>query len=90
MKQAKAERKQKMNDFITRQIRTYVPMAVGALVAWVATLGLNLDAETQTGLVVALTGFIQALYYLVVTSLAKKFPKIEILLGSSKTPEYNK
>lgn len=77
-----------MSDFVTRQIRTYVPLAVGALISWLATIGLTLDAETQAGLVVALTGTTQALYYLLASLLARKFPKLEVLLGSKKAPEY--
>jgi uncharacterized membrane protein (DUF441 family) len=80
--------KKKMSDFITSQIRTYVPIVVGALVAWLATLGLNLDASTQTGLVVALTGVTQALYYLIIRLIEKKYPKVGVLLGSAKSPEY--
>jgi hypothetical protein len=84
----KKERKKKVNDFITRQIKTYVPIAVGAFIAWLATLGMDLDAETQSGLIVFLTGLSQALYYALVVFLARKFPKLEILLGSIKRPDY--
>ena len=77
-----------MNDFVIRLIRTYVPILAGALVAWLLTLGVAVDVETQPGLVIAFTGLLQAAYYTLVTLLAKKFPKIEILLGSKKTPEY--
>lgn len=45
-----------MNNFVTSQIRTIVPIIVGALVSWLITLGIELDADTQTGLVVFLTG----------------------------------
>ena len=77
-----------MSDFVTRQIRTWTPIAVGAVVSWLLTLGVELDTDTQTGLVIALTGLLQALYYTVVTLIAKKFPWAEALLGSTKAPEY--
>lgn len=77
-----------MSDFVTSQIRTYVPILIGGLVAWLATLGLELDANTQTGLVVSLTGILQALYYLLARILEQKFPWAGVLLGSKKQPEY--
>jgi uncharacterized membrane protein (DUF441 family) len=78
-----------MNSFVTSLIRTYVPIGVGAVIAWLATLGLQLDAETQTSLVIALTGIIQAAYYFIARWIEKRFPQIgTILLGSSKAPVY--
>lgn len=80
-----------MNNFITSQIRTYVPMAVGAVVAYLATLGLDLDANTQSGLIIALTGVLQALYYLVARVVERKWPQVGgLLLGSAKQPTYKK
>ena len=84
------EKRKQMSNFITGLIRTYVPIIVGALVAWLATIGLQLDAESQTGLIVALTGLLQALYYLIVRWLETKFPKAGILLGKATVPEYKK
>lgn len=69
-------------------IRTWVPIAVGAGISWLATLGLNIDAETQAASVVALTGVIQAAYYTVVRLLESKYPAVGWLLGSAKTPSY--
>ena len=88
LKISKKERKKEMNDFVTGLIRTYVPIIVGAVVAWLLTLGIDLDAETQAGLVIALTGVLQAAYYTLIRLVAKKFPWVESLLGSSKKPEY--
>lgn len=69
-------------------IRTWVPIAVGAVISWFATIGLNIDAETQAASVVALTGVIQAAYYTVVRLLESKYPAVGWLLGSAKTPSY--
>ena len=77
-----------MSNLIISQIRTYVPIIVGALVAWLLTLGVQLDAETQAGIIVALTGILQALYYFVVRLLEQKWPKIGVLLGSTSKPIY--
>lgn len=77
-----------MTNFVLSLIRTYVPIAVGAVVAWLVTLGVEVDVNTQAGLVVALTGVLQAVYYTVVRLLEKKFPKVGVLLGSATTPTY--
>jgi len=84
----KEKKRKKMTDFITSQIRTWVPIAVGAIISWLATLGLQIDSNTQAAIVIALTGLIQAAYYTVVRLLEKKFPKLGILLGTPKTPSY--
>lgn len=77
-----------MNNFVLSLIRTYVPIAVGAVVAYLVTLGIELDPETQAGLVVSMTGVLQASYYLVARLLEKKFPQLGVLLGSSQKPVY--
>ncbi len=79
-----------MNDTITSLIRTYVPIVVGALISWLITLGVEVSAEAQTGLVVALTGIVTAAYYTIVRALEKKVPWLGVLLGSAKQPEYTK
>ena len=77
-----------MTDFITSLIRTYVPIAVGAFLGFLATLGLEVDAGVQTSLVVAITGLLQGLYYLVARLLETRWPQLGFLLGSTKKPEY--
>ncbi len=80
-----------MSDFVISQIRTFTPIIVGALISFLATVGLQLDTDTQASLVIALTGVLQALYYFIARLLEKKFPKLGgILLGSSATPTYDK
>lgn len=79
-----------MTDFVTGLIRTYVPIAVGVFITWVATLGVELDATTEAGLIAGLTGVLIAVYYTVVRFLAKKWPFLEVLLGSQATPTYDK
>lgn len=77
-----------MNDFVISLVRTYVPIFVGSFVAYLATKGIELDAQTSASLVVFLTGTIIAVYYGVVRLVEKRFPQAGILLGSTKTPEY--
>ena len=78
-----------MSNFITSLIRTYVPIAVGAIASFLLTSGIEIDANAQLGLVTFLTAVLQGAYYLVARLLEKKFPSIGgLLLGSSKKPEY--
>jgi hypothetical protein len=82
------KKKMQLSNQLTGLIRTWVPIAVGAVISWFATIGLNIDAETQVASVVALTGVIQAAYYTVVRLLESKYPAVGWLLGSAKTPSY--
>lgn len=76
-----------MNTLVLSLIRTYVPILIGGLVAWLLTIGVDLDAEAQAGLIVALTGVLQAVYYTAVRLLEQRFPGVGVLLGSAKTPD---
>lgn len=88
---AQEARRQNMRDTITSFIRTYVPIAVGALISLLTSINIDVDAQTQTALIVALTGLIQAAYYALARLIEKKYPFIgRILLGSSKQPTYEK
>lgn len=77
-----------MNDLAISFIRTYVPIAVGSFISWLATKGLSLDAQTSAGLITFLTGLIIAAYYGIVRLLERKFPQVGLLLGAAKKPEY--
>ena len=77
-----------MTNFFTSLTRTYVPIIVGAFAAWLITVGIELDANSQAGLIVALTGLLQGVYYLVVRLLERKFPQLGVLLGSTQKPVY--
>lgn len=77
-----------MNDIITSLVRTYVPVIVGSVIAWLAARGINVDEATSGAAVTALTGAIILAYYTIIRLLERKFPKIGVLLGSAKKPEY--
>lgn len=78
-----------MSDFVTSLIRTYVPIAVGAVASYLLTAGIEIDANAQLGLVTFITALLQGVYYLVARLLERKMPSIGgLLLGSSKKPEY--
>lgn len=78
-----------MSNFVVSLIRTYVPIVVGALASYLLTLGIELDANAQLGLVTALTALLQGLYYVVARSLEKWVsPKFGLLLGVASKPKY--
>ena len=76
-----------MGDFVTSLIRTYVPILVGQVAAWLALKGVQLDEQTVVAATAALGGLLSAVY-LVVRLIEQKFPQIGVLLGSTKKPEY--
>lgn len=78
-----------MSNTILSLVRTYVPVAVGALAAWLLSLGVELNPEAQTGLTVFLTGLIIAAYYTLARLAERKWPSLGFLLGSSKQPVYD-
>lgn len=80
-----------MNDFFISQIRTFVPLAVGAVLSWLATKGVHPDitqADMATAITV-LTGLLTALYYTVVRLLERFVSaKFGWLLGYAQKPTY--
>jgi hypothetical protein len=79
-----------LSNTVVGLIRTWVPIAVGGVFSWLATQGLALDAETQAGAIVALTGLIQAVYYTLVRLLEQQWPAAGWLLGKASVPSYKK
>jgi hypothetical protein len=77
-----------MSDALTGLIRTWVPVAVGAFIAWLVTLGVELDPQTEAGLITGLTALAIAIYYSIVRLLEAKWPAVGILLGAPKAPFY--
>jgi hypothetical protein len=79
-----------MSAAIISLIRTWVPVAVGSLVAWLISIGIELDPEAETGLVVGLTGVVIAAYYGIVRWLERRWPWIGVLLGVPAAPSYDR
>jgi len=80
-----------MNDYVISLIRTWVPVAVGAVAAWLISLGLNLDPATSAAAITALTGVLTAGYYAIVRALETKFPWVGgLFLGHTAKPHYEK
>lgn len=78
-----------MPDFIASVIRTVVPSAVGALLTWLASIGLDLGDDARVGLIAAGTTLLTGLYYTAVRSLEAKWPAAGAFLGVAKQPAYD-
>lgn len=78
-----------MNNFVPSLIRTYVPLAVAALVTWLASsLHIVIDPSSQAGLVALALSVVFAVYYGGVRLLERRWPKFGHLLGSKAQPVY--
>lgn len=78
-----------LSPFVISQIRTYVPVAVGALLTWLASsLKIVIDPSSQTALVALCTAVLSAVYYLLVRVLEKWQPKLGVFLGVAAKPAY--
>ena len=77
-----------MNDQIIAIVRTVVPTLVGAFAAFLLATGVELDDETKSAMIVALTGIFSGAYYAIIRSLASKVPLAGWLLGYPATPTY--
>lgn len=78
-----------MHPLATQIIRTLVPYLIGALLAWLATMGVVLPVELAAALDAALTALLGSLYYVVVALLERYVaPQWGWLLGVARTPEY--
>ena len=76
-----------MSNFLIAQIRTYVPMAVGAALTWLLNYGLDITS-VEGEAVMVMTAALSAIYYFLVRWGAEKWPQLGILLGVNKAPEY--
>lgn len=76
-----------MNDFVTSLIRTYVPVVVGAVVAYV-TRKLGWVTPDTTAAATAFTGVVIGLYYAAARALEKRYPVLGWLLGRPAQPTY--
>lgn len=77
-----------ISEIITGLIRTVTPMIVGAFVSWLLINGIVIDQAAALGLSNFLFVLISGIYYLAVRIVSKKYPWVEWLLGSKKTPTY--
>jgi len=83
---------EQLSSILTGFLRTFVPTLVGAVATWLATMGILVEPTAQnalvSGIILFLASALTSGYYLLVRSLAQKWPVLEILLGSKQTPTY--
>lgn len=78
-----------LSPFVISQIRTYVPMGVGASLTWLAaTLHIVIDPSSESALVTLTGAVLSAAYYLLVRLLEKWQPKLGVFLGVPAKPAY--
>lgn len=68
-------------------VRTLVPLAVGQIVSFFATLGIELSEDQQAAFTTVLGLVVSVAYYLLVRWLEQRFPKVGVLLGWAATPD---
>jgi len=77
------------NDRILSFIRTYVPYAIGALLAWLfVKTQIDLRGEFQVAIIAVVVAAIQNAYYYVVRLLEVQLPWVGVFLGFPKQPDY--
>lgn len=77
-----------MSDYLLSLVRTAVGTIAGAVLGWLATIGLELGAEAEAGLVVFLSALATVAYYALVRALESRWPAFGRLLGASRKPTY--
>jgi hypothetical protein len=71
-----------MNELGPNLIRTYVPVIVGGVIAWLATRGVKVNPATAAAVIVGMTSVITAAYYTAARVLEERFPSLgAVLLG---------
>ena len=81
-----------MDDYVTSQIRTWVPVAVGAALVWLATtLGIGLDEGTSAAVTAAAVGIVTSVYYAAARAVETRYPRVGrvlLSLGLAGEPTY--
>ena len=78
-----------MTDYVKSLVRTYVPVAVGAVAIWLATIGVTIDSDTKAAIIAAVTGLAIAVYYAIARALEGRWPALGGLLGVRGSPQYD-
>ncbi len=78
-----------MGDLFISFVRTLVPSIVGAVLAYMASKGITVDAEFAANLAGVLTVLFTSAYYLIARYLERKNPAWGKLLGIAKKPTYS-
>ncbi len=77
------------HDTLIALIRTFVPAAVGSVIAWAVAHGVGITDDVATQLSAVLVTLCIMLYYALVTALERRVnPAFGWLLGVPKVPSY--
>ena len=77
-----------LSDFAVSLIRTWVPAAAGAVIAYFVSLGVDFSTEQEAAISSAVVVFFVAIYYWAARALESRWPAFGYLLGVAKTPSY--
>jgi hypothetical protein len=78
-----------LTNYVTSLIRTWVPIGVGLLLAWLAQhFNVVLSGHTSDAVVAVITAALGAGWYAVVRLAEHRFPSLGWLLGSPAKPDY--
>lgn len=78
-----------LHDYLISLIRTAVPVAIGTVLASLASrAGIVLDADSSTQLVAATVALVVLAYYALVRALEARWPFLGVLLGKPAAPVY--
>ncbi|CAM3433971.1 hypothetical protein [Stackebrandtia soli] len=77
-----------MSDYLVSLIRTWVPVAVGSVAAWLTAHGVDLNTATTTALTTGGTAVAAAVYYAAARALERRWPAAGYLLGTKRPPTY--
>lgn len=72
-----------LGSYALSLIRTYVPIAVGVVLTWLAThWGVVLDEQTSIGVALVAVALVAGVYYAIVRAFERHFPGLGRLLLS--------
>lgn len=78
-----------MNDYLVSLLRTTVPTAVAAVLAWISGfLNAAVPEDIETGAVAFFGWLAVTVYYAIVRALEQRWPIFGTLLGYRKPPTY--
>jgi uncharacterized membrane protein (DUF441 family) len=78
-----------MSDYLVSLIRTWVPIAVGVVLTWLARRwGIVLPEDLSAQATMVVTGLAVAAYYTAIRALEMRWPKAGRLLGAARPPAY--
>lgn len=76
-----------MNALVASVIRTYTPIIVGQLAAWLILIHVPIDPSLTVLLTAVVGGLLSGAYYTIVRVLEQQWPWVGALLGLTSSPD---